>query len=84
MRSRPAKYYKLSKTRIVDHEELVDRIIKNGIMIDGAGVVGGGGGNFKALFESIKADQTERGLIWIRRFAGDPTSWLSLKCQRCG
>ena len=86
MKGRPAKYYKLSKTRIVDHEELVDRIIKNGIMIDGAGVVSLAAveANFKALFESIEADQTERGLIWIRRFACDPTSWLSLKCQRCG
>jgi hypothetical protein len=83
IRGPPAKYYKFSKTRIVDHEEPVDRIIKNGIMIDGEGVVGGGGGNFKALFESIEADQTERSLIWTRRFACDPTSWLSLKCQRC-
>jgi len=79
MRGPPAKYSKLNKTRIVDHEELVDRLNKKGIMIDG-----GGGGNFKALFESIEADQTERSLIWTQRFACDPTSWLSLKCQRCG
>ena len=63
MRGPPAKYYKLSKTRIVDHEEPVDRIIKNGIMIDGEGVVGRGGGNFKALFESIEIEQGRRGTL---------------------
>ena len=94
MKGPPAKYYELSKTRVVDHEEPIDRMIKNGIMIDGEGVVGGGEtrillqifsrtvigpiffefihrkgddgfgeGNFKALFESIEADQIERGVI---------------------
>jgi 4-hydroxyphenylpyruvate dioxygenase len=94
MKGPPAKYYELSKTRVVDHEEPLDRMIKNGIMIDGEGVVGGGEtrillqifsrtvigpiffefiqrkgddgfgeGNFKALFESIEADQIERGVI---------------------
>ncbi|HCI08498.1 4-hydroxyphenylpyruvate dioxygenase [Ascidiaceihabitans sp.] len=94
MKGPPAKYYELSKTRVADHEEPIDRMIKNGIMIDGEGVVGGGEtrillqifsrtvigpiffefiqrkgddgfgeGNFKALFESIEADQIERGVI---------------------
>ncbi len=90
----PATYYELSKTRVVDHEEPIDRMIKHGIMIDGEGVVGGGEtrillqifsktvigpiffefiqrkgddgfgeGNFKALFESIEADQIARGVL---------------------
>ena len=94
MKGPPATYYDLSKTRVVDHEEPLDRMMKHGIMIDGEGVVDGGEsrillqifsktvvgpiffefiqrkgddgfgeGNFKALFESIEADQIERGVL---------------------
>ena len=94
MKGPPEAYYELSKTRVVDHEEPIDRMKKHGIMIDGEGVVGGGEtrillqifsktvigpiffefierkgddgfgeGNFKALFESIEADQIERGVL---------------------
>jgi len=94
MPSPPAAYYDLSKTRVVDHEEPLDRMIKHGILIDGEGVVDGGEtrillqifsktvigpiffefiqrkgddgfgeGNFKALFESIEADQVARGVL---------------------
>jgi 4-hydroxyphenylpyruvate dioxygenase len=90
----PDAYYDLSKSRVVDHEEPLDRMKKHGILIDGEGVVGGGEtrillqifsktvigpiffefiqrkgddgfgeGNFKALFESIEADQIERGVL---------------------
>lgn len=90
----PAAYYDLSKTRVVGHQEPIDRMQKHGILIDGEGVVGGGEtrillqifsktvigpiffefiqrkgddgfgeGNFKALFESIEADQIERGVL---------------------
>lgn len=90
----PDAYYDLSKTRVVGHEEPLDRMKKHGILIDGEGVVGGGEtrillqifsktvigpiffefiqrkgddgfgeGNFKALFESIEADQIERGVL---------------------
>mgnify|MGYP001052870453 FL=1 len=38
----PKSYYELSKTRVVDHEEPIDRLMKNGIMIDGEGVLDGG------------------------------------------
>lgn len=94
MKGPPKTYYEQSKTRVVDHEEPLDRMMKHGIMIDGEGVVGGGEtrillqvfsktvigpiffefiqrkgddgfgeGNFKALFESIEADQIERGVL---------------------
>lgn len=94
MKGPPESYYKLSKARVTDHEEPLDRMKKHGIMIDGEGVLGGGEtrillqifsktvigpiffefiqrkgddgfgeGNFKALFESIEADQIERGVL---------------------
>lgn len=94
MKGPPDAYFELSKTRVVGHQEPIDRMKKNGIMIDGEGVVGGGEtrillqifsktvigpiffefiqrkgddgfgeGNFKALFESIEADQIERGVL---------------------
>jgi len=90
----PAAYYELSKTRVVGHDEPLDRMQKYGILIDGEGVVDGGEtrillqifsktvigpiffefiqrkgddgfgeGNFKALFESIEADQIARGVL---------------------
>ena len=90
----PAAYYELSKTRVVGHEEPLERMQKHGILIDGEGVVDGGEtrillqifsktvigpiffefiqrkgddgfgeGNFKALFESIEADQIARGVL---------------------
>jgi 4-hydroxyphenylpyruvate dioxygenase len=90
----PAAYYELSKTRVVDHDEPIDRMMTHGILIDGEGVVDGGEtrillqifsktvigpiffefiqrkgddsfgeGNFKALFESIEADQIARGVL---------------------
>lgn len=90
----PESYYDLSTTRVVDHEEPKDRMMKYGILIDGEGVVDGGEtrillqifsktvigpiffefiqrkgddgfgeGNFKALFESIEADQIDRGVL---------------------
>ena len=90
----PAAYYELSKSRVKDHEEPLDRMAKHGILIDGEGVVDGGEtrillqifsrtvigpiffefiqrkgddgfgeGNFKALFESIEADQIARGVL---------------------
>lgn len=90
----PAAYYDLSKTRVVGHEEPLERMQKHGVLIDGEGVVGGGEtrillqifsktvigpiffefierkgddgfgeGNFKALFESIEADQIARGVL---------------------
>jgi len=37
----PSSYYELSKTRVVGHEEPIDRMMKHGILIDGEGVVGG-------------------------------------------
>lgn len=94
MPSPPASYYDLSKTRVVDHDEPLDRMKTHGILIDGEGVVDGGEtrillqifsktvigpiffefiqrkgddgfgeGNFKALFESIEADQIARGVL---------------------
>ena len=88
----PDTYYDLSKTRVVDHEEPIDRMKTHGILIDGEGVVDGGEtrillqifsktvigpiffefiqrkgddgfgeGNFKALFESIEAEQIANG-----------------------
>ncbi len=38
----PQAYYELSKTRVVGHEEPLDRMAKHGILIDGEGVVDGG------------------------------------------
>ncbi len=38
----PAVYYEMSKARVKDHEEPLDRMQKHGILIDGEGVVGGG------------------------------------------
>ena len=88
----PDTYYELSKERVVDHEEPIDRMKKHGILIDGEGVVDGGEtrillqifsktvigpiffefiqrkgddgfgeGNFKALFESIEAEEMALG-----------------------
>ncbi len=88
----PDTYYELSKTRVVDHDEPIDRMKAHGILIDGEGVVDGGEtrillqifsktvigpiffefiqrkgddgfgeGNFKALFESIEAEQIANG-----------------------
>tara|TARA_R110000764_G_scaffold88166_1_gene169150 strand:+ start:5637 stop:6827 length:1191 start_codon:yes stop_codon:yes gene_type:complete len=88
----PDTYYDLSKTRVVDHQEPIERMKKHGILIDGEGVVDGGEtrillqifsktvigpiffefiqrkgddgfgeGNFKALFESIEAEQIANG-----------------------
>ena len=88
----PDTYYSLSKTRVQDHNEPLDRMKKHGILIDGEGVVDGGEtrillqifsktvigpiffefiqrkgddgfgeGNFKALFESIEAEEMARG-----------------------
>lgn len=37
----PESYYDLSKTRVVGHEEPIDRMKKHGILIDGEGVVDG-------------------------------------------
>lgn len=96
MKGPPDTYYDQSKTRVVGHEEPIERMKKNGIMIDGEGVLGGGEtrillqifsktvigpiffefiqrkgdngfgeGNFKALFESIEADQIERGVLEV-------------------
>jgi len=87
-------YYDLSYTRVHNHEEPKDKMMKHGILIDGEGVVDGGEtrillqifsktvvgpiffefiqrkgddgfgeGNFKALFESIEADQIQRGVF---------------------
>jgi len=38
----PAMYYKMSKARVHDHREPLDKMMKHGILIDGEGVVGGG------------------------------------------
>ncbi len=90
----PDAYYDLSKTRVVGHQEPLERMRKHGVLIDGEGVLGGGEtrillqifsktvigpiffefierkgddgfgeGNFKALFESIEADQIARGVL---------------------
>ncbi|MFY0679528.1 MAG: 4-hydroxyphenylpyruvate dioxygenase [Thalassovita sp.] len=42
MPSPPDAYYGLSKTRVVGHEEPLERMKKHGILIDGEGVVDGG------------------------------------------
>ncbi len=88
----PESYYRMSKERVVGHEEPLDRMKQHGILIDGEGVVDGGEtrillqifsktvvgpiffefiqrkgddgfgeGNFKALFESIEAEQIASG-----------------------
>ncbi|MEL7088985.1 MAG: 4-hydroxyphenylpyruvate dioxygenase [Planctomycetota bacterium] len=90
----PSSYYAMSRERVVDHAEPLDRMEQHGILIDGEGVVDGGEtrillqifsrtvigpiffefiqrkgddgfgeGNFKALFESIEADQIARGVL---------------------
>ncbi|MFO1174167.1 MAG: 4-hydroxyphenylpyruvate dioxygenase [Paracoccaceae bacterium] len=90
----PTSYYEMSRERVHDHQEPLDKLEKNGILIDGEGVVDGGEtrillqifsktvigpiffefiqrkgddgfgeGNFKALFESIEADQIARGVL---------------------
>ncbi len=87
-------YYNRVDSRLPGHGEDLARLAKNGILIDGEGVVEGGltkvllqrfskteigpiffefiqrkgddgfgEGNFKALFESIEADQIERGVL---------------------
>ncbi|MGB8813529.1 MAG: 4-hydroxyphenylpyruvate dioxygenase [Paracoccaceae bacterium] len=38
----PMAYYELSKTRVVGHDEPIDRMARHGILIDGEGVVNGG------------------------------------------
>jgi 4-hydroxyphenylpyruvate dioxygenase len=90
----PDAYYEMSRERVVNHDEPIDRMKRHGILIDGEGVVDGGEtrillqifsktvigpiffefiqrkgddgfgeGNFKALFESIEADQIARGVL---------------------
>jgi 4-hydroxyphenylpyruvate dioxygenase len=38
----PMAYYEASKTRVVGHEEPIEKLAKHGILIDGEGVVDGG------------------------------------------
>ena len=38
----PKTYYEQSLTRVVGHDEPIDRMMKHGILIDGEGVVDGG------------------------------------------
>ncbi|KAF0115895.1 MAG: hpd [Rhodobacteraceae bacterium] len=38
----PMAYYELSKTRVVGHQEPIEKLAKHGILIDGEGVVDGG------------------------------------------
>ena len=38
----PQSYYEMSRERVRDHEEPLDRMAEHGILIDGEGVVGGG------------------------------------------
>lgn len=38
----PDTYYEMSRKRVRDHDEPIDRMKKRGILIDGEGVVGGG------------------------------------------
>lgn len=50
----PEAYYELSKTRVADHEEPIERMKKHGILIDGEGVVevdGEGGWETRILLE---------------------------------
>ncbi|OWW04126.1 4-hydroxyphenylpyruvate dioxygenase [Rhizobium sp. R72] len=90
----PQTYYDMSRERVHEHDEPLDRMARHGILIDGEGVLDGGTtkillqifsktvigpiffefiqrkgdegfgeGNFRALFESIEADQIRRGVI---------------------
>ncbi len=90
----PDTYFEKIDARLPEHGEDVARLKRDGILIDGEGVVEGGltkvllqifsanaigpiffefiqrkgdegfgEGNFKALFESIEADQIERGVL---------------------
>ena len=90
----PDMYYTMSRKRVPGHDEPLERMKANGILIDGEGVVDGaetkvllqvfsktvigpiffefierkgdngfGEGNFRALFESIEADQINRGVL---------------------
>ena len=94
MPSPPQTYFEKIDARLHEHGEDVARLKRDGILIDGEGVVEGGltkvllqifsanaigpiffefiqrkgddgfgEGNFKALFESIEADQIERGVL---------------------
>ena len=96
MQAPPARYYEMSHERVKDHQEPLDRMRRNGILIDGEGVIGGGEtrillqifsttvigpiffeliqrkgddgfgeGNFKALFESIEAQQIADGELAV-------------------
>ncbi len=38
----PTAYYDMSKDRVHDHDEPLDRMMRHGILIDGEGVVEGG------------------------------------------
>jgi len=38
----PKTYYEMSRTRVKDHDEPLERMMKHGILIDGEGVLGGG------------------------------------------
>ena len=42
MPSPPKAYYELSKSRVVDHTEPLDEMMRHGVLIDGEGVVDGG------------------------------------------
>jgi len=52
----PDTYYDRVDARVKDHGEDLARMKKNRILLDGEG-------NFRALFESIEADQIARGVI---------------------
>src|SRR5438552_19189644 len=96
MPSPPDTYFERIDARLPKHREDVARLARNGILIDGEGVVDGGQtkvllqifsanaigpiffefiqrkcddgfgeGNFKALFESIEADQVRRGVLTL-------------------
>ena len=88
----PDAYYQMSRSRVIGHDEPIERMRRHGILIDGEGVVDGGStkillqifsktvigpiffefiqrkgdegfgeGNFRALFESIEAEQIRTG-----------------------
>ncbi len=38
----PKAYYDMSRDRVADHDEPLDRLARHGILIDGEGVIGGG------------------------------------------
>ena len=90
----PMSYYEQSLDRVKGHQEPIAELARHGILIDGEGVMDGGGtrillqifsktvigpiffefiqrkgddgfgeGNFRALFESIEADQIARGVL---------------------